>query len=89
MTHEEEHVQHDISKLQDQVQQISFSQKVTKNEMDGLKKGMEAKIDGLKNGMEDMEAKIEEKSKDDMEDMNNDIKADMEGLKKGLTKLLQ
>ena len=32
MTHEEEEVQHDISKLQEQVQQISLSQRVTKNE---------------------------------------------------------
>ena len=56
MTHEEEEVQHDISKLQDQVQQFSVSQRVTKNEMeakmDGLKKGVEAKIDGLKKGVE-------------------------------------
>ena len=42
---EEEEMQHDISKLRDQVQQITLSQRVTKNEM-------EAKIDGLKNGME-------------------------------------
>ena len=56
MTHEEEEVQHDISKLQCQVQQISLLKKVTRNEMeakmDGLKKGMEANMDGLKNGME-------------------------------------
>ena len=44
-------MQHDISKLQDQVQQMSLSQKVTKNEMeakmDGLKNCVEAKMDGL------------------------------------------
>ena len=34
MTHEEEEVQHDIAKLQEQVQQISLSQRVTKNEME-------------------------------------------------------
>ena len=49
-------MQHDISKLQGQVKQISLSQRVTKNEMeakmDGLKKGVEVKMDGLKNGME-------------------------------------
>ena len=34
MTHEEkEEMQYDISKLRDQVQQISLSQKVTKNEL--------------------------------------------------------
>ena len=39
---EEEEMQHDISKLQDQVQQFSLSQRVTINEM-------EANMDGLKN----------------------------------------
>ena len=52
MTHEEEEVHHDISKLQDQVQQISLLQKVTKNEMDGLKKDVKDKMDGFKNGVE-------------------------------------
>ena len=73
MTHEEEEVQHDISKLQDQVQQISLSQRVTKNEMEILMKGLEAKKDGLKNGVE---AKMDG-LKNDMEDMNNDLKAHM------------
>ena len=89
MTHEEEEVQHDISKLQDQVHQISLSQRVTINEMDGLKKGVEAKMDGLKNGMEDkmdgMEAGMESKMDDmeaKMENMKNDLKEDMEGLTK-------
>ena len=53
MTHEEkEKMQHDISKLQDQVQQISISQKVTEAKMDGLKKEVEDKMDGLKKSME-------------------------------------
>ena len=56
MTHEEEEVQLDISKLQDQLQKKLLLQRVTKNtmeaKMDGLKKGMEAKMDGLKKGME-------------------------------------
>ena len=52
MTHEAEEWQHDISKLQEQVQQISLSQRATKNEMDVLKKSVEAKMDGLKKGME-------------------------------------
>jgi len=53
VTHEEEEeMQHDISKLQDQVQQISLSQKVTEAKMDGLKKGVEANMDGLNNCME-------------------------------------
>ena len=52
MTHEYEELQHDLSKLQEQVQQISLSQRATKNEMEVLKKGMEDKMDGLNNGME-------------------------------------
>ena len=42
-------MKHDISKLQDQVHQISLSQRVTKNEMEVLKKGVEANMAGLKN----------------------------------------
>ena len=54
MTHEEEEeMQHDISKLWDQVQQISLSQKVTEAKMDGLKKDVEDKMDGLKKSVED------------------------------------
>ena len=71
MTHEDEEWQHDISKLQEQVQQISLSQRAAKNDMEVLKKGMEYKIDGMEAGMEynmdDMEAKIDEK----MENMKN------------------
>ena len=52
MTHEDEELQHDLSKLQEQVHQIFLSQKETKNEMEVLKKGMEAKMDGLKNNMD-------------------------------------
>ena len=55
MTHEEEEVQHDISKLQEKVHQISLLQRATKNEMDGLKKAVEAKMNGLEAKMDDME----------------------------------
>ena len=48
MTHEDEELQHDLSKLQEQVHQISLSQRATKNEMEVLKKGVEAKMDGWK-----------------------------------------
>ena len=41
-----------ISKLRDQVQQISFSQKVTEAKMDNLKKGLEAKINSMKDNIE-------------------------------------
>jgi len=62
MHEEEEEMQHDISKLQDQVQQISLSQKVTKNELeammivkiDGIKRDMVVLNDGLKSYMEAM-----------------------------------
>ena len=58
-------MQHGISKLQDQVHQISLSQRETKIEMEVLKKDVEAKMDDLKNGMEsemdDMEDNIYEK----------------------------
>ena len=103
MTHEVEELQHDLSKLQEKVQQISLSQRATKNEMEVLKKGVEEKIDGLKKGVEakmdglknDMESKMDgmQAKMDDMEanmeDMKNYLKVDMEGFKGGLTKLIQ
>ena len=52
MTHKEEEVQHEISKLQEQVHQISLSQRATKNEMEVLKKSVEANMDGMEAGME-------------------------------------
>ena len=52
MTHEEEEeMLHDRSKLQNQVQQISLSQKLTEPKINGVESkinGMEAKIDDLK-----------------------------------------
>ena len=93
MTHEDEEWKHDISKLQEQVHQISLSQRATKNEIEALKKGveakmnvLEAKMDGMEVGMEaktdDMEAKINEKMKDNMENMKKDLKVDIKGLEK-------
>ena len=58
---EEEEMQHDISKLQDQMQQNSLSQKLIEANMDDLKKGVEAKMDGLK---KEMEAKMDGLKKD-------------------------
>ena len=76
MTHEEEEeILHDISKLQDQVQQISLSQRVTKNELEAM---MSVNMDGL-----------EPKIKVDMKGLKDGLKADMEGLREGLTKLLR
>ena len=82
MTHEEEEeMQPDISKLRDQVQQISLSQKVTEANMDGLKKDMEAKMNGMEVKMDGMEAK--------MDGIEAKLKGNMEDLKIDLTKLLQ
>ena len=49
MTHEDEEMQHDISKLQEQVH---LSRRAPKNEMEVLKKGVETKMNGLKKGVE-------------------------------------
>ena len=77
-THEEEEeMLHDISKLQDQVQQMSLSQKLTEAKINGVeskRKGVEAKMNG-------MEAK--------MDDLKIDLKADMVDLKTDLTNFLQ
>lgn len=52
MTHEEEEkMQHDISKLREQVPQISLSQRVTKNEMEALKNGLKEDMEDLKYDM--------------------------------------
>ena len=66
MTHEDEELQHDLSKLKEQVHQNSLSQRATKNEMEVLNKGMEVNMDGLKKGVE---AKMD------------DVEANMDGLK--------
>ena len=80
MTHEEEEALHDISKLQEQVHQISLSQRATKNEMEVLKKCVEAKMDGVQAKMDGMEAVMEAKMDDmkyNMENMKNDLKTDI------------
>ena len=62
MTHEEEEeMQHDISKLQDQVQQVSLAQK-----------GVEAKMNDVEENMNDVEAKMDDLKidlKTDMEEL--------------------
>ena len=80
MTHEEEEeMQHDISKLQYQIQQISLPQKVTKNELEAM---MNAKIGGIKRDI----LVFNDGLKLDMEAMMN---VKIEGLKEGLAKLLE
>ena len=82
---EEEEIQHDISKLRDQVQQNSLSEKVTDAKMDGLKKGMEAKMDGMEAKMDGLKKFMEAK----MDGMEEKLKGNMEDLKTDLTNLLQ
>ena len=59
MTHEEEEeMQHDISKLRDQVQQISLSQKVTEAKMGGMEANMDGIEAKLKGNMEDLKINL-------------------------------
>ena len=48
MTHEEEELQYEISKLRYQVQQVSILRREIEDEIDGLKAEMDANLDGLK-----------------------------------------
>ena len=48
MTHEEEELQYEISKLWYQAQQVSILRRAIEDEIDGLKVEMEAKLDGFK-----------------------------------------
>ena len=65
---------HDISKLQEQVKQMSRSQKLT-----------EAKINGVESKIKGMEAKM-----DDLKiDLKTELKTDMADLKADLTNFLQ
>ena len=66
MTHEEEEeMLHDISKLQDQVQQRSLSQKLleakikgVETKMDDLKIDLKTNMEDLKTGMEDLKTNL-------------------------------
>ena len=77
MTHEEEEeMLHDISKLQEQVQQMSRSQKLTEAKISGVESkvnGMESKIKGMEAKMDGMEAKIDAKF-DGMDDKMDELK---------------
>jgi len=77
-------MQHDISKLRGQVQQMSLAQKVTESKMHGLNKGVEAKMNDVEAKMDGMEAKMNgmDAKIDGMDDK-------MEELKINLNKLLQ
>ena len=65
------------------MQQISLSQRVTKNEL-------EAKMDGLKNGLKnDMEVMMNVNMEGFKDGLKTKMKRNLEDLKEGLTKLLQ
>ena len=77
MTHEEEEeMLHDISELQDQVQQMSLSQKLTEAKINGV----ESKIKGMEAKMEDLKINLKTDLKRDMADLKIDLKIDMEDL---------
>eukprot|EP00253_Pinus_taeda_P026304 PITA_26304 len=90
---------YDISKLQEQVQQVSLAQKEIESKMDGLRKDVEAKMDGLKRGVEakmDCLKKGVEAKMDGMEAKMNGMDAKIDGmndkmdeLKISMNKLLQ
>ena len=48
MTHEEEELQYEISKLRYHVQQISILRRETEDDIDGLRVEMKANLDALK-----------------------------------------
>jgi len=77
-------MQHDISKLRGQVQQISLSQKVTEAKMDDIKKGVEDKMNGMEAKMDGVEATM-----DSIEVNIEYLKKYMEGLNGSLEKLLR
>jgi len=96
MTHEEEEeMLHDISKLQEQVQQMSRSQKLTEakiNCMESNINGVESKITGVESKIKGMEAKMDDSKTDlkrDMEYLKTDLKTEMADLKTDLTNFLQ
>ena len=61
MTHEEEELQYEISKLWYQVQQISILRRATEDDIDGFKAKMKAKLDGLKDQIKsNMDGKVVE-----------------------------
>ena len=88
MAHEEEEeMLHDISKLQDQVQQMSLSQTLTEAKINGMESkmnGVEANMNGMQVQMDGVEAKM-----DGVEAKMNGMDNKMEELKINLNKLLQ
>ena len=81
--HEGEELQHDISKLWDQVQQISLSQRETKDELKGDMDVLKRDMDGLKWDMDGLKG-VMDGIKGNMEAFKVDMNArnaKLEGLK--------
>ena len=71
MTHEEEEeMLHDLSKLQDQVQKMSASQKLTEAKING----MESKINGMEAKMDDLKIDLKTDLKSNMVVLKTDLK---------------
>ena len=78
MTHEEEEeMLHDISKLQEQVQQMSHSQKLTEAKISGVESkinGVEYKINGMEAKMDDLKIDLKTYLKSNMVVLKTDLK---------------
>ena len=86
MTHEEEEeMLHDISKLQEQVQQMSCSQKLTEAKING----MESKINGVEAKMDDWKTYLKTNIEELKIDLNTNLKTGMTDMKTDLTNFLQ
>ena len=86
MTHEEEEeMLHDISKLQEQVQQMSRSQKLTEAKING----MESKIKGVEAKMNDWKIDLKADMEELKIDLNTNLKTGMTDMKTDLTNFLQ
>ena len=66
-------MQHDISKLRDQEQQMSLAQKVTESKMDGLKKYVEANMNDVEANMDDLKIYLKTYLKSNMVDLKTDL----------------
>ena len=74
---EEEEMQHDTSKLRDQVKQMSLVQKVIESKMDDLKKDVEAKMNDVEAKMDNLKIDLKTDLKRDMADLKRDLKTDL------------
>lgn len=77
---EEEEILPDILKLQEQVQQMSLSQKLTEAKINGVEskiKSLEANMNGVEAKMDDLKIDLKKYLKTDMADLKIDLKTDL------------